>query len=330
MTIGRKRLAGAVVTLGIAALGGSVLNAAPSNAEPSISDVKDQVDQLYHEAEQASERYNDAKLRLDQAQTRLGALQQDLDRQSARVDAVRRQVAANVVSQYQTQALSTAAEVVLSDDPDAFLSQLTTVSQYNDTQTQVVTDLTEQIAQLERRQSIAGQEIQTIAAAKKTLAEQKSVIDEKAAKAKALLGRMQDAAARAAQASRSGVRVPMSAVPASGRAAIAVRYALAQVGDAYVWGAAGPDAFDCSGLMMAAWGQAGVSLPHSSSAQHGYGTPVSSGDLRPGDLVFYYSPISHVGMYIGNGMVVHAANPGEGVRVAPVFSMPYSGAVRPG
>ena len=129
--------------------------------------------------------------------------------------------------------------------------------------------------------------------------------------------------------SRGVVRLP-SDVPVSGRAAAAVKYALAQVGDSYVYGAAGPSAFDCSGLTMMAWAQAGVGLPHSSSAQMGSGTPVSSSSLQPGDLVFYYSPVSHVGMYIGNGMIVHAANPSSGVTTAPVNSMPYSGAVRPG
>jgi cell wall-associated NlpC family hydrolase len=79
---------------------------------------------------------------------------------------------------------------------------------------------------------------------------------------------------------------------------------------------------------MMAWAQAGVSLPHSSSAQYGVGRHVASGDLQPGDLVFYYSPISHVAMYIGNGLIVEAANPGAGIRVSGVFSMPYSGATR--
>ena len=131
-------------------------------------------------------------------------------------------------------------------------------------------------------------------------------------------------------ASRSSQpRMPAS-VPASGRASAAVNYALAQVGDAYVYGATGPSAFDCSGLTMAAWAQAGVGLPHSSGAQMGSGPHISQSQLQPGDLVFYYSPVSHVGMYIGNGMIVHAANPSSGVTTAPVNSMPYSGAVRPG
>ena len=81
---------------------------------------------------------------------------------------------------------------------------------------------------------------------------------------------------------------------------------------------------------MMAWAQAGVGLPHSSGAQMGSGSPVSQSSLQPGDLVFYYSPVSHVGIYIGNGQIVHAANPSSGVQVAGVFSMPFSGAVRPG
>jgi len=132
------------------------------------------------------------------------------------------------------------------------------------------------------------------------------------------------------RASRSESRTVTPTAAVSGNAAGAVQYALAQVGKAYVYGAAGPSAYDCSGLTMAAWGSAGVSLPHSSSAQMGYGTPVSISALQPGDLVFYYSPVSHVAMYIGNGMIVHAANPSQGVRTDPVGLMPISGAVRPG
>jgi cell wall-associated NlpC family hydrolase len=108
-----------------------------------------------------------------------------------------------------------------------------------------------------------------------------------------------------------------------------VDYALARVGDAYVWGAAGPRAYDCSGLTMRAYQSVGISLPHSSSAQYGYGRHISASALQPGDLVFYYSPIHHVGIYIGHGMIVNAENPSVGVTVAPLYSMPYVGAVRP-
>ena len=329
MTDGRKRIARVLATLCITACSGLVLVASPSSADPDIKSVQGRVDTLYHQAEQASERYNNARLEMKQAQTRLTALRSDLARQQQKVDGVREQVASAVVSQYQGQALSSATQVMLSDNPDAFLNKLTTVSQYNDQQSQMMADFAVQAKQLEMRKAAATRELDRIAATKKELGTQKAEIDKKAAEAKALLSRLKDRAAAAA--SRSGDRVATNAnVPVSGRAAAAVHFALAQVGDAYVYGAAGPSAFDCSGLTMAAWGSAGVSLPHSSSAQMGYGTPVSISALQPGDLVFYYSPVSHVAMYIGNGMIVHAANPSQGVRTDPVGLMPISGAVRPG
>jgi cell wall-associated NlpC family hydrolase len=333
VTDGRKQIARVLATLCITALSGTVLIAAPTYADPDISSVQSKVDKLYQQAEQASERYNDARLEMKQAQTRLSALQADLDRQQNKVDGVREQVAAAVVSQYQGQALSSTTQVLLSQNPDAFLDQMTAVSEYNDQQSQMMADFAVQAKQLEMRQAAAKRELDRIAATKQELGKEKSEIDSKAAEAKDLLSTLKN---RAAAASRSKDRAatpaaaPVANVAASGRAGAAVQYALAQVGDAYVYGAAGPSAFDCSGLTMMAWAQAGVGLPHSSGAQMGSGPSISQSQLQPGDLVFYYSPVSHVGMYIGNGMIVHAANPGSGVTTAPVNSMPYSGAVRPG
>ena len=331
MTDGRKRIARVLATLCITAVSGTMLVAAPTYADPDIDSVQTKVDKLYQQAEQASERYNDARLEMTQAQTRLKALQADLDRQQTKVDTVREQVASAVVSQYQGQALSSTTQVLPSEDPQSFLDQLTTVSEYNDQRSQMMADFAVQAKQLEMRQVAAKRELTRIAATKQELGKEKASIDSKAAEAKELLGRLK---ARAAAASRSDERTAAAPAPthvaASGRAGAAVSFALAQVGDAYVYGAAGPSAFDCSGLTMAAWAQAGVGLPHSSGAQMGSGPHISQSQLQPGDLVFYYSPVSHVGMYIGNGMIVHAANPSSGVTTAPVNSMPYSGAVRPG
>ena len=321
MTDGRKRITRVIAALGITTLGGSVL-VSPSYAEPDIDSVEARVDKLYHEAEMASERYNEAREELKATQTRLSSLRADLERQQAKVESVREQVAAAVVSQYQGQALSTTSQVFLSEDPDAFLDQLATVSAYNDQQGEMMADFATQVKQLELREAAAKRELAEVAETKEKLAAEKAEIDEKAGAAEELLSDLEAeaeaeaaAAARAQAASRSVDRAPAPApdVAASGRAGAAVSYGLAQVGDAYVYGAAGPSAYDCSGLTMAAWGTAGVSLPHSSSAQMGYGTPVSISALQPGDLVFYYSPVSHVAMYIGNGMIVHAANPSQGV-----------------
>lgn len=108
-----------------------------------------------------------------------------------------------------------------------------------------------------------------------------------------------------------------------------VAYALARVGDAYVWGGSGPYAYDCSGLTMRAYQSVGISLPHYAQSQYNDGRRISVADLLPGDLVFYYSDIHHVGIYIGGGMIVNAENPGVGVTITGLFTMPYMGAVRP-
>lgn len=116
---------------------------------------------------------------------------------------------------------------------------------------------------------------------------------------------------------------------ASSKAAVAVQTALAQVGKPYQWGGSGPSSFDCSGLTGYAWRAAGVSLPHNSRMQYSATTRVSSSDLRPGDLLFFYSPISHVGIYIGDGRMVDAPYSGKSVRVRSVAGSGYHSIGRP-
>lgn len=137
-----------------------------------------------------------------------------------------------------------------------------------------------------------------------------------------------DPVTQAARASRSIERLPMG--PASAAAQKAVQTALAQIGDPYVWGAAGPGSFDCSGLTSFAWASAGVGLPHSSASQYGVGTRISRDQVRAGDLVFFYSPIHHVGIAINNTQMVHAATFGVPVQIANIDSSPYVGATRVG
>jgi cell wall-associated NlpC family hydrolase len=136
-----------------------------------------------------------------------------------------------------------------------------------------------------------------------------------------------------ASAAVGGVTAPaVAAAPAaaaSSAAQTAVNTALAQVGDRYAYGATGPNSFDCSGLTSFSYKAAGVSLPRTSRAQSTVGTPVSKANLQPGDLVFFYSPVSHVAMYIGNGQIVHALNSSKPVQVMNLNSMPsYAGARR--
>ncbi|MEU7811893.1 C40 family peptidase [Pseudonocardia sp. NPDC049154] len=129
------------------------------------------------------------------------------------------------------------------------------------------------------------------------------------------------APAQAVEAASAGLS------PAVKRAS-ALSTALAQVGKPYRYGASGPSAFDCSGLTSFAFKNAGVSIPRTSRAQSAVGTPVSKGSLQPGDLVFFYKPVSHVAMYIGNGQVVHASTSGQPVKISSLNAMPFSGARR--
>ncbi len=361
MQHGRKRFASVLTGLTLVA-GVSLVSSSPAAAEPTLDEVKSRVDTLYHEAEIASERYNDARLELDELTDDLDSLSSDQQRQDRRLEAVREQVRDTVLQQMQGDNLSAMGQVVVSDDPQAFVSQMSTMSAFNQLQQGMFTDYATELKALDLRAGATENRATEVEAVEQRLQDEKDTIDGKVAEAEALLADLEAeererlAAAQAAEAERAAESVeaveaveaaraqepvsrsttpeaeeePAASVPASGRAGAAVSYAMSQVGDAYVYGAAGPDAFDCSGLTMMAWGAAGVGLPHSSSAQMSSGPSVSSSDLQPGDLVFYYSPVSHVGMYIGNGQIVHASNPSSPVSVAPVFSMPYSGAVRPG
>jgi len=325
---GRKRATLALSSMAVATLA-TMVTATPTFAEPDIDDVKVKVDRLYEQAERAQERYNDAKLELAGVKKDLRGLKADEARQQTRLEAVRSQVEDSVVEQYRGQSISAVGQVVISDDPSAFLQQLTTMSEFNDMQSDMFDDYATELKALNIRKAETQEREKRASDLAAELKSKKAEVTKKYDDAKALLDDLEAEQREELEASRDGdIRLPD--VDATGRAKIAVSYAMAQVGKSYVYGAAGPDSFDCSGLTMAAWAQAGVGLPHSSSGQMGYGSSVSSDDLQPGDLVFYYSPVHHVGMYIGNGMIVHAANPSSGVEVSGVFSMPYSGAVRPG
>ena len=351
MSIGRinrtKGIALAAITSTAVAAGVIFIQgAADADPKPTLEQAKKQVAELQHQAEVAGESANDLRGQITASSTRVKALQAGIAKQQGQVDAVKRQIGSLAVAGYQTSGISTTAQLLLSTNPDQFLSQASTAQAFAGQQNSALrryqvaqgklTDLkaSEQtelnaLQAVQAKQDAFKKQIQTnLDAAQKVLdklsdAERRKIAEENAKEAEE---------ARKQRPSRDGERMDedLPDVPASGRAKVAVNAAMAQLGDSYVWGADGPSSFDCSGLTMYAWGEAGVSLSHSSKAQIGEGRRVSKGDLMPGDLVFFYSPISHVGMYIGNGRMVHAPRPGKSVEIAPIDEMPYSGAVRPG
>ncbi len=305
---------------------------------PTISDVKHRLEVLNRQAEIASESLNTVRVEMSAAQTRLDTLQADVDRQRDRVDTLRDQLVGTAVTNFQnTSSMSSTAAFFTSDDAGQFLETMATDALIEEQQAGLLIRLGQQQKQLGIQEQQAEEALAALADEKKDAAKHQAVLDARTESAEDLLGeleaaerarlaRLQAAAAPEVQTSRAAPRV--TDVPASERAQVAVKTALDQVGDPYVYGAAGPDAFDCSGLTMYAWAAAGVSIPHSSSAQPSAGTPVSLSSLQPGDLVFYYSPISHAAMYIGNGMIVHAANPSRPVEVVSMYMMPVNMAVR--
>jgi peptidoglycan DL-endopeptidase CwlO len=323
-------------------LGSVLVPAASADPAPTLDEVQRRVDQLHHQAEQASERFNTLNAQLGDARHRLRVLAEDADDQADQTEMLRQQVEQLALAQVGGSAIDTTTQLLSADDPDEFISSMAVLRSYSDRTAELLVSYDDARQELELREQQAQEQVDEIAAARAQMAREKAEIDDKAGAAEALLSRLEAeerarlaaAEARRERASRDAARPPVTdpgspaapadPVAASGSAAVAVETALAQVGDAYVYGAAGPDAFDCSGLTMYAWAAAGVSLSHSSSIQSGQGTAVSVSDVQPGDLVFYYSPVSHVGMYIGNGMIVHAPNPSSTVEVVPMDLMPVA------
>jgi cell wall-associated NlpC family hydrolase len=304
-------------------------------ADPSIEEVQQRVDALYHEGEQATERAHDINLQVQDARRELVRLRADIAKQE-REFAKLREVLANAASDmYASGGIDPSMQMMLSSNPDDFLLQAQSLDQVLRSQD---ADLRRaEVAQLELAQAKAkaDQDLVRLRDLQAQAQKERDAAADKLAQAQELLSRLkaeererlariadrraQQAAAAARTAPAPSAPAPSSSAPApSGRYGSAVAYANAQVGKPYVYGASGPSAFDCSGLTMSAWRQAGVSLPHSASAQYGVTSRVSASALQPGDLLFFYSGISHVGIYVGGGMMVHASNPSTGVERVPL------------
>jgi peptidoglycan DL-endopeptidase CwlO len=268
---------------------------------------------------------------------RLQALRSQLHEQRERFSRISNMVATMAAEEAQSveTQLSDTQQLLLSDSPSEYQDTIAAQEALSSHKGAILTQLSTSARKLHRRERQVADEYADVRANRRQAARAEATVDDKVAQSEDLLANLEAERrtrlreARQDEASRSVARrAPVTDV--SGAAAEAVEFAMGQVGDAYVYGAAGPDAWDCSGLTMQAWDAAGVSLPHSSSAQYSSGAHVSISELQPGDLVFYYQPISHVAMYIGNGQIVQASNPDDPVNVADMDSMPVTGAVRPG
>jgi cell wall-associated NlpC family hydrolase len=243
------------------------------------------------------------------------------------------QLRAIAQSGYTGTTQSRVAAFLTSDSATDLVQQIATIDLIADHMNSVVSDVAKAQAVAAQAQATADQAAATAEAGLQQLEEQQAEVQKKIDAYQADFDRLSAAeqarvtAAVAGPALRTPSANELPLAPGSA-AAVAVKAALAQVGDPYVWAGTGPDGYDCSGLTSYAYAAAGVALPHSSGAQSRLGQRVSRGDLQAGDLVFFYSPISHVGLYIGNGMMVHARTFGQPVAVTSVDQRGYQFAVR--
>ncbi|GAA4986242.1 C40 family peptidase [Kitasatospora paranensis] len=301
-------------------------HAAP--AKPSKDEVKVQVDQLMQEQEQASERYNGAVERGEQLRKQSAQLQDEIARGQAKLTEVATRLAAVAADEYRSGNVDPTVALMLSSDPDSYLSKASGNEQASETQASTLKSLEDQQRRLDQQKQEATAVLADLAQTDQELNAAKADVQKRLSDARQLLNSL-TAADRASllgggAASRGADRVDLSSLPpASGAAAIAVQAALDERGVPYKWGGTTTAGFDCSGLMQWAYAKAGVSLPRTSQEQATVGTNVGTdpANAQPGDLVIYHSDAHHVGMYIGNGMVVHAPQTGDVVKISPATMM---------
>ena len=346
----------------------SVIFVPTASADPdAVAAAKESLDRIHEESANLDAQLIETITRAEDSESKLETLNQDLSAQESKVAQLGTNLGDLAMMQLNGGGVGSgvdiAGQLLDSNDDTTFLSGLVTIQNETDRSVADLQSLQVEQARLDTlrdQQASITESLNADREAKEKLAKE---YDAKEAEAEEVYNRLsaeeqerlrkleeqrqQEEAAReqAARESASPSASPTSSSPAesggdksdppassggsgSGRAQQAVSYALSQRGKGYVMGTAGPSTFDCSGLMLAAYKQVGISLPRTSQAQISAGTSVSKGDLQPGDLVFYYSGITHVGMYIGDGQIVHAANPRSGVVTASVNSMPYQGARR--
>ncbi|WP_189957519.1 C40 family peptidase [Streptomyces alanosinicus] len=314
------------------------------HAEPQLTpaQVKAKVDKLYQEAETATEQYDGAKEKTDSAQRRLNTLRDETARKQDGLNTARDTLGSFATAQYRDGGFAPAWQLALSGDPDRYLEGAALTERVGDRQAAAVSDVREQLREIERLRGAARVQLTSLRSRQAQLRRQKKTITGKLGEARRLLagltarqrtevtgdGSTPDRASRWASDTRGTLEQAGPATTANARASAAIAYAYAKLGSPYVWGAAGPSAFDCSGLVQAAYRSTGISLPRTTYAQINAGRRVSRSELQPGDLVFFYSGVSHVGIYVGNGQMIHAPNPSAPVRLAPVDLMPFAGATR--
>jgi len=291
-----------------------------SSAAPSadLVAIRAEVERLQEDAAEAGENAQAAKIQLARLKSQLESVRQEADVQKASVDSIEKSLSAIAVARYKSTGLGEGLELLFSSDPSLYLSAAGSLEDVTRKQSLELRKYATAKQRLDATSLTVSDKVRLVQAAE-------AQVEAKLAQAEKLLSKLEKAdrekilklqAMDAAERQRYSKEQAKLANAVSGRAGTALRYAVQQIGDNYVWGAAGPVRWDCSGLTMRSFQQSGVRLPHSSRAQFGYGRSISRNNLQAGDLVFFGTPISHVGIYIGKNKMVHAPRPGAKVQIA--------------
>jgi len=305
-------------------------NAAPSE-KPSKDEVKTKVDKLYEQAEQATEKYNGAKEKQEKLQKEISTIQDNVARGQQELNKLRDSLGSLAAGQYRSGGIDPSVQLFLSSDPEDYLDKASTLDQLSGQQVDALKQIQDKQRELAQQRAEATEKLKDLDATRSELSKKKKEIQAKLAEAQRLLNtltaqeKQQLAEEEQQRSTRASGRVEMNVnVHGSGYAGAAFAAAQTRIGSPYVYGATGPSSFDCSGLTSWAYAQAGVSIPRTSEAQAGIGPRIySQSQLQIGDLVFFYGDLHHVGLYAGNGQVLHAPRTGTVVRYEPISNMPF-------
>ncbi|MEU4897699.1 C40 family peptidase [Streptomyces sp. NPDC044780] len=321
--------------------GGGAATGGAAGGGQSLEDVRKEVDDLYRKAESATDAYNLAREKQTRQEKTILKIARAVVKAQKEMAGLRKRAGAMARAQYRGGGMPAEARLFLNGDPSDFLDGVTLARKGEQATHGLIGRLERTRTALDRYADSASQEWERLDRSRAKKAAAKKEILRKLAGAQRLesrlakdererLRRLEEDKARDAQAKwlDTGILRELGRdATATGRRA--VDFARAQLGKDYVWGAVGPDTYDCSGLTQRAWATAGRTIPRTSQEQWRLLPKVSVKDMRPGDLIIYFGDASHVGMYVGGGAMIHAPRPGRQVTVAGAGSMPILGVVRP-
>jgi cell wall-associated NlpC family hydrolase len=303
--------------------------------------VRQKLERLYRAASAATDAYNAAEERAERQSAELVELAGKIVEGKKKLAELKNRTGAAAAAQYRTGGLPPEAHLMLSDDPQEFLDGTGRVRQGERATRHLLEQTTRTQQDLELYAADASAQLKQMEAGRKAKATAREKIERRIAEAEKLESRLEKkererlaeleraAAQRAQNAWLDTGALDGAAGKASEQGEKAVKFATAQIGKPYEWGAEGPATFDCSGLTSQAWASAGSTIPRTSQEQWRQLPRVAVEDMRPGDLIIYFDDATHVGMYIGDGTMVHAPRPGRTVTTAGAGSLPILGVVRP-